>query len=84
MTNSIERADARAIPQAATRRAAIGALASVPALALPAIAIAAPPDNVASLDTELLALIDAERDLAPRVDAAEKAREEALERWERP
>jgi hypothetical protein len=65
-----------------TRRAALGALASVPALALPAVAIAAPATNVEHLDAELFELIAAAREVSARLDAAEKAAEEAYERTE--
>jgi hypothetical protein len=67
---------------ATTRRAALGALASVPALALPAVAIAAPATNGEHLDAELFELIAAAREVSVRLDAAYKAAEEAYERTE--
>jgi hypothetical protein len=62
-----------------SRRAALGALASVPALAPPLGAMAAPAEAkaAATSDAALLALIDAARDLGARwqsaCDAAEAA-----------
>jgi hypothetical protein len=68
---------------ASTRRAALGALARVSALALPAIAIAAPATSGEHLDAELFALIAAAREVSARIDAAENAAEQAYERTEK-
>ncbi len=66
-----------------TRRAALGALASIPALALPAVAMAGATD-AAHEDADLFALIEAERALAPKVEEAERVEEEVKERTEWP
>ncbi len=65
-----------------SRRAALGALAVVPSLALPAFAMA--HGAGAAADAELLDLVKAERSLAVKVDEACQADEEALARTEWP
>jgi hypothetical protein len=65
-----------------SRRAALGALASVPALALPAVAVAAEPAQT-HLDEPLFALIAAARDLDARGKEAFDAALEATRRTEK-
>ena len=69
-----------------SRRAALGVLASIPALALPAAAMAASTPAItgaaAELDAELFGLIAAAREAAARFEAASVALEEAEHRTE--
>jgi hypothetical protein len=65
----------------ATRRAALGALASMPALALPSVSALAGPD--AGLDAELFALIASAREANARFDEAGEALEAATQRTEK-
>jgi len=60
-----------------SRRAALGALATVPVLALPVGVAMAAPAETAEQDAELFSLIDAERALAARIRAAEQIRDKA-------
>ena len=69
-----------------SRRAALGALASIPALAIPAAAMAASTPAITgaatALDAELFGLIAAAREAAARFEAATRAMEEAANRTE--
>ena len=67
-----------------SRRAALGALAAVPTLALPIGALAVSPANAATLDAELLGLVDAAHALEASLQVAEQARDEAQARFVRP
>ena len=60
-----------------SRRAALGVLASIPALAIPAAAMAARPRAATALDAELFDLIAAAREAAARFEVATRAMEEA-------
>jgi hypothetical protein len=69
-----------------SRRAALGVLASIPALALPAAAMAASTPAITgsatALDSELFDLIAADREAEARFEAATKDLEEAQNRTE--
>jgi hypothetical protein len=69
-----------------SRRAALGVLASIPAMAIPAAAMAASTPAITgaatALDAELFALIAAAREAAARFEAASVALEEAANRTE--
>jgi hypothetical protein len=87
MTNATVRADARTLPEATTRRAALGKILAVGAIGVAPIAAgaatAAEPVSVpAGLDAGLFAIIDEAREAGARVEAAIGALEEAQERTE--
>jgi hypothetical protein len=81
------RADARTLPEATTRRAALGTIIAAGAIGVVPIAAGAATaaENVsapAGLDAGLFALIDEAREAGARVEAAIDALEEAQERTE--
>jgi hypothetical protein len=85
MTNAIARANARTLPQATTRRAALGALLAVGAIGIAPIAAGAataaePVSGSAGLDAGLFGLIEEAREAGARVEAAIDALKEAEER----
>jgi hypothetical protein len=87
MPNATVRANAQALPEATTRRAALGAIIAVGAIGVVPIAAGAATaaENVsapAGLDAVLFALIDEARAAGTRVEAAIGALEEAQERAE--
>jgi hypothetical protein len=87
MTNAIARANARTLPEATTRRAALGAIFAVGAIGVAPIAAGAATANAlvsdpAGLDAGLFALIDEAREAGVRVEAARSTLEEAEERTE--
>jgi hypothetical protein len=87
MPNATTRADAQTLPEAPTRRAAlgtiiaVGAIGVVPIAAGPATA-AEPVSAPAGIDSGLFALIDEAREAGARVEAAIGVLEEAQERTE--
>jgi hypothetical protein len=86
MANDTVRANARTLPEATTRRVALGAIIAAGAIGVvPIAAGAATAENVsgpAGLDASLFALIDEARAAGARVEAAIGALEEAQERTE--
>lgn len=68
---------------ATTRRAALGALASVPALAVPSVSVMAAPVTATGPNSELFQLIAVARQVGARLCAAEAAAEEAWQRTEK-
>jgi hypothetical protein len=87
MPNATVRANARALPEATTRRAALGAIIAAGAIGVAPIAARAATaaqsvSRPAGLDAGLFALIDEAREAGARVEAAIGALEEAQERTE--
>jgi hypothetical protein len=87
MPNATVRADARTLPEATTRRAALGAIIAAGAIGVAPIAAGAaiaaePVSGPAGLDARLFALIDEAREAGARLETANGALEEAQERTE--
>jgi hypothetical protein len=87
MPNATERANARTLPEATTRRAALGTIIAVGAIGVAPIVAgvataAEPVSDPAGLDADLCALIDEARASEARAEAAIGALEEAQERTE--
>jgi hypothetical protein len=87
MSNRTVRANARTLPEATTRRAALGTIIAAAAIGVAPIAAGAataaePVSGPAGLDAGLFALIDEARQAGARVEAAIGALEEAQERTE--
>jgi hypothetical protein len=87
MPNATVRANARALPEVTTRRAALGAIIAAGAIGVAPIAAGAataaePVSAPGGLDAALFALIDEAREAVARVEAASGAMEEAQARTE--
>jgi hypothetical protein len=87
MTNATLRANARTLPEATTRRAALGAIIAAGAIGVAPIAARAataaePVSAPAGLDAGLFALIDEAREAGARVEAAIGALAQAQDRTE--
>ena len=86
MPNATVRANARTMPEATTRRAALGVIAAGAIGVAPIVAgvatAAEPVSTPAGLDAGLFALIDEAREAGARVEAAYGALDEAQERTE--
>jgi hypothetical protein len=87
MSERTARAAARTLPEATTRRAALGTILAVGAIGVAPIAAGAataaePVSAPAGLDAGLFALIDEAREAGARVEAANGALDEAQERTE--
>jgi hypothetical protein len=87
MPNATVRANARALSEATTRRAALGAIIAAGAIGVALIAAGAataaePVSAPGGLDAALFALIDEAREAVARVEAASGAMEEAQARTE--
>ena len=81
MPNTADRAEARALPEATSRRAALGIIAAGAIGVAPIVTgfatAAEPVSDPARLDAGLFALIDQAREAGARVEAAIGALEEA-------
>ncbi|MGC2784728.1 MAG: hypothetical protein WA397_13045, partial [Roseiarcus sp.] len=86
MPNTADRAEARALPEATSRRAALGIIAAgaigVAPIVTGVATAAEPVSDPARLDAGLFALIDQAREAGARVEAAIGALEEAEARTE--
>jgi hypothetical protein len=82
MSNATVRANARAMPETTTRRAALGAVLAVGAIGVAPIVTGAATAASGPLDVGLFTLIDEAREAGARVEAAIGALEEAEKRTE--